>query len=53
MRISMKAVLFFSSLIFVSVVLFFCVQASAQTSSGTLQGVITDPSGAVVPGAKC
>ena len=52
MRISMKAVLFFSSLIFVSVVLFFCVQASAQTSSGTLQGVITDPSGAVVPGAK-
>lgn len=52
MRISMKAVLFFSSLIFVSVVLFFCVQASAQTSSGTLQGVITDPSGAVVPGAN-
>ena len=43
MRISMKAVLFFSSLIFVSVVLLFCVQASAQTSSGTLQGVITDP----------
>ena len=52
MRISMKAVLFFSSLIFVSVVFFFCVQASAQTSSGTLQGVITDPSGAVVPGAN-
>ena len=52
MRISMKAVLFFSSLIFVSVVLLFCVQASAQTSSGTLQGVITDPSGAVVPGAS-
>ncbi len=52
MRISMKAVLFFSSLIFVSVILFFCVQASAQTSSGTLQGIITDPSGAVVPGAN-
>ena len=52
MRISMKAVLFFSSLIFVSVVLLFCVQASAQTSSGTLQGVITDPSEAVVPGAS-
>ncbi len=52
MRISMKAVLFFSSLIFVSVILFFCVQASAQTSSGTLQGIIADPSGAVVPGAN-
>jgi Carboxypeptidase regulatory-like domain len=52
MRISMKAVLLFSSLIFVSVVLFFCVQASAQTSSGTLQGVITDPTNAVVSGAK-
>jgi hypothetical protein len=52
MRISLKAVLLFSSLIFVSVVLFFCVHASAQTSSGTLQGVITDPSNAVVPGAK-
>src|SRR5690242_18558858 len=51
MRISMKAVLLFSSLIFVSVVLFFCVHASAQTSSGTLQGVITDPTNAVVPGA--
>ncbi|HEY2169357.1 MAG TPA: carboxypeptidase regulatory-like domain-containing protein [Candidatus Angelobacter sp.] len=48
----MKAVLLFSSLIFVSVVLLFCVQASAQTSSGTLQGVITDPTNAVVPGAK-
>ncbi len=52
MRISMKAVLLFSSLVFVSVVLFFCVHASAQTSSGTLQGVITDPSGAVIPGAS-
>ncbi len=52
MRISMKAVLVFSSLIFVSVVLFFCVHASAQTSSGTLQGVITDPTNAVVPGAQ-
>jgi hypothetical protein len=52
MRISMKAVLLFSSFLFVSVVLFFCAQASAQTSSGTLQGVITDPSNAVVPGAS-
>ncbi|MGZ4867047.1 MAG: carboxypeptidase regulatory-like domain-containing protein, partial [Candidatus Angelobacter sp.] len=48
----MKAVLLFSSFLFVSVVFLFCVQASAQTSSGTLQGVITDPSNAVVPGAK-
>jgi hypothetical protein len=52
MRISMKTVLFFSSLIFVSIILLFCVQASAQTSSGTLQGVITDPTNAVVPGAS-
>jgi hypothetical protein len=51
MRISMKAVLLFSSLVFIGVVFFFCIQASAQTSSGTLQGVVTDPSGAVVPGA--
>src|SRR6266853_3788808 len=53
MRISMKAVLLFSSIIFVSVVLLFCVQASAQTSSsGTIQGVVTDPSNAVIAGAK-
>jgi hypothetical protein len=52
MRISMKTILLFSSIIFVSVVLLFCVQASAQTSSGTLQGVITDPTNAVVPGAS-
>jgi hypothetical protein len=52
MRISTKAILLFSSLIFVSIVFFFCIQASAQTSSGTLQGVITDPTNAVVPGAS-
>jgi hypothetical protein len=52
MRISMKTVLFFSSLIFAGIVFFSCVQASAQTSSGTLQGVITDPTNAVVPGAS-
>ena len=51
MRISMKAVLFFSSLIFISVVFIFCVPVFAQTSSGTLQGVITDPTNAVVPNA--
>src|SRR5258707_624571 len=52
MRISMKAVLLLSSLIFIGVVFFFCTQASAQTSSGTLQGVITDPTNAVVSGAS-
>ena len=53
MRISMKAVLLFSSLIFVTVVFFFCIQASAQTSSsGTIQGIVTDPSNAVIAGAK-
>jgi hypothetical protein len=51
MRISMKAVLFFSSLTFITVVFLFCFRASAQTSSGTLQGTITDPTNAVVPGA--
>src|SRR5215831_7774277 len=52
MRISMKAVLFFSSLIFAGAVFIFCVQAFAQATSGTLQGVITDPTNAVVPGAN-
>lgn len=52
MRVSMKAVLLLSSLIFIGVVFFFCTQASAQTSSGTLQGVITDPTNAVVSGAS-
>jgi hypothetical protein len=52
MRISMKAVLLFSSLAFIVVVFFFCYQASAQTSgSGTIQGTITDPTNAVVAGA--
>jgi hypothetical protein len=52
MRISMKAVLAFSSLAFIAAVFLLCYQASAQTSSGTLQGVITDPTNAVVPGAS-
>jgi hypothetical protein len=52
MRIPMKAVLWFSCLTFIVVVFLFCYQASAQTSSGTLQGVITDPSNAVVSGAS-
>jgi hypothetical protein len=52
MRISMKAVLLFSSLTFITVVFLFCFQASAQTSSGMIQGVVTDPSNAVIAGAK-
>jgi hypothetical protein len=54
MRISMKALLLFSSLTFVTIVFLFCYQASAQTSgsSGTIQGTVTDPTGAVVAGAK-
>ena len=52
MRTYAKAVLFLSSLAFVAVVFLFCFQASAQTSSsGTLQGVVTDQTNAVVPGA--
>jgi hypothetical protein len=53
MRISIKAVLLFSSLI-ISAAFLCCYPASAQTSgsSGTVQGVVTDPSGAVISGAK-
>jgi hypothetical protein len=54
MRISMKALLWLSSLGFIAVVFLFCCQAAAQTSgsSGTIQGVVMDPSKAVVAGAK-
>jgi len=54
MRISMKAFLLFSSLTFITVVFLLCYQAAAQTSgsSGTVQGVVTDPTGAVIAGAK-
>jgi hypothetical protein len=54
MRISMKALLLFSSLTFIVAVFLFCYQAAAQTSSnsGTIQGVVTDPTGAVIAGAK-
>ncbi len=54
MRISMKALLWLSSLGFIAVVFLFCYQAAAQTSSnsGTIQGVVTDPSNAVIAGAK-
>ena len=52
MRISARAVLFLSSLAFIATVFLFCLQASAQSSSGIIQGVLTDPTNAVVPGAK-
>jgi hypothetical protein len=53
MRIFMKAALWLSSFALIVVVFLFCYQASAQTSnSGTIQGVVTDPSNAVIAGAK-
>jgi hypothetical protein len=52
MRISMKAILLFSSLTFMAVMFLFCLRLSAQTASGTIQGVVTDPSNAVIPGAQ-
>src|SRR5947209_5493094 len=53
MRISMKAFLWFSSLVFITAVFLFCCQTFAQTSnSGMVQGILTDPTNAVVPGAK-
>jgi Carboxypeptidase regulatory-like domain len=54
MRISARAVLFLSSVIFIAAVFLFCYQASAQSSSssGVIQGVVTDSTNAVVPGAK-
>jgi hypothetical protein len=54
MRIFMKALLWLSSLAFVLVIFTLCHQASAQTSSnsGTVQGLVTDPSNAVIAGAK-
>jgi len=52
MRISMKAILLFSSVTLMAVMFLFCLRLSAQTSSGTIQGVVTDPSNAVIPGAQ-
>jgi hypothetical protein len=51
MRFSLKGALLLSAAAFV---LMFVVgyQAAAQSSSGTIQGVVKDPSGAVVAGAK-
>ncbi|MGC2698529.1 MAG: TonB-dependent receptor [Candidatus Angelobacter sp.] len=54
MRISVKALLWFSSLAFITVLFLFCCKVSAQTSgsAGTIQGTVTDQSSAVIPGAK-
>ena len=54
MRISVKALLWFSSLAFITVLFLFCCKVSAQTSgsAGTIQGTVTDPSNAVISGAK-
>jgi hypothetical protein len=53
MRFSMKSLLWLSSVAFIVVVFLFCYTASAQTSgAGTIQGTITDPTNAVIAGAK-
>jgi Carboxypeptidase regulatory-like domain/TonB-dependent Receptor Plug Domain len=53
MRIYARTFLFLSSLAFIAVVFLFCFQAAAQTSgAGTIQGVVTDQTNAVVPGAQ-
>ena len=51
MSISMKTLLGVSSLVFIAVMFLFCCSAFAQTSSGTIQGVVTDQTNAVVAGA--
>src|SRR5260370_33718330 len=51
MRISLKSILFLLVLLFVGVFVF-CYNAKAQGTSGTIQGVVKDPTGAVVSGAK-
>jgi hypothetical protein len=52
MRIAFRGAVIASALLFIVVVFMLCYQASGQTGrSGTIQGAVTDPSGAVVPGA--
>ncbi len=52
MRFSMKSLLWLSLVAFIVVVFLFCHTALAQTSnSGTIQGVVTDQTNAVVAGA--
>src|SRR5258708_11795749 len=51
MRISLRNAVLFVAILFVGVFVF-CYNAPAQSSSGTIQGVVKDPTGAVVAGAK-
>src|SRR6266481_4560509 len=51
MRFSLKGTLLLLALLFAGAFVV-CYQAAAQSSSGTIQGVVKDPSGAVVAGAK-
>jgi hypothetical protein len=51
MPFSSKRILFILAVLFVGVFVL-CYQGVAQSSSGTIQGTVTDPSGAVVAGAK-
>lgn len=43
---------FYSLTLFWILVFFLCIGASAQTTSGTITGSVTDQSGAVIPSAK-
>jgi hypothetical protein len=51
MRFSFRGVLLLLAVVFLGTFIL-CYQAAGQSSSGTIQGVVKDPSGAVVPGAK-
>jgi Carboxypeptidase regulatory-like domain len=51
MPFSWKRILFILVVLFAGVFVV-CYQAVAQISSGTIQGTVKDPQGAVVPGAK-
>jgi carboxypeptidase family protein/TonB-dependent receptor-like protein len=51
MRISFRSVLFLLAVLLVGVFVF-GYNAKAQSSAGTIQGVVKDPTGAIVAGAK-
>src|SRR5260370_26303260 len=51
MSISFKSVFFLLAILFVGVFVF-CYNAKAQGTSGTVQGVVKDQTGAIVAGAK-
>src|SRR5579864_5049804 len=50
MRISLKGILACLAILFIGTFVL-CYQASAQ-SSGTIEGIVKDPTGAVIPGAN-